>query len=106
MLTQLCQNIRDLTTEAAELVANNQIELCLAILIKRQGLLDELAQCHQFSPDENRENNSMFIELIHWIQQEDAINSEKVVELRTQTKKSSITQVKINKALHHYKKNI
>jgi len=106
MLAQLCQNIRDLTVQAAELVADNQIELCLSILIKRQALLEELAQHQQSSPDNNQENSSLFIELIQWIQQEDAINSEKVIGLRAQNKTKSVTQVKINKALHHYKKNI
>jgi hypothetical protein len=106
MLAQLCQNIRDLTAQAAALVEDNQIELCLSILIQRQNLLDELAQYQQFSPDKNPENTSIFIELIKWVQQEDAINSKKVVCLRAQNKQKSVTQVKINKALHHYKKNI
>tara|TARA_B110000881_G_scaffold61452_1_gene52942 strand:+ start:2538 stop:2858 length:321 start_codon:yes stop_codon:yes gene_type:complete len=103
MFIPLCENIRTLTVQAAELVADNQIELCLSILIKRQALLDELALQYQSSPDKNTADTHMFIELIRWIQQEDSINNAKIITLRSQSHENSMNQAKVSRALNHYK---
>jgi hypothetical protein len=103
MFIPLCENIRALTYEAAELVADNQIESCLVILTKRQALLDELAIHFHSSANNSARNKSMFIDLIHWLQNEDAINSSKVIALRAQSHKNSMNQAKVSKALNHYK---
>lgn len=102
MLTQLCQRIRALTLQAEELVGNKQIEQCLALLVERQNLLIQLK--HQFLSSESDPNlSATFTALLRWVQQQDAINIAKVMALRDQSLQDSVTQIKIKKALHHYK---
>lgn len=102
MFTLLCQRIRELTLQAAELVDNNQIQQCLAILVERQSLLEQLK--HQFlSSGVNPDVSNSFTSLLHWLQQQDAINEAKVIKLRDQSKQTGIAQAKIKKALHQYK---
>lgn len=104
MFNELSDEIRVLTLKAAELVASEQIEQCLSILVKRQALLEKLDRIYQDSSQYDRSHySSAFTELILWVQQQDAPNSSKVMQLREQSKKDSVTQIKTKKALHHYK---
>lgn len=102
MFSQLCEDIRQLTLQAAELVSKNEIEQCQSVLVKRQVLLDELI--HQYQASLNNEAFKLIlVELIRWVQQQDAVNSAKVIKLKEDNKDSSVAQLKISKALHHYK---
>ncbi len=102
MFIQLCQRIRALTLQAEALVDNNQIEQCLALLVERQSLLEQLKE--QFlSADHDPELSTTFTALLHWIQEQDAVSNARVVKFREQSKQESVAQVKVKKALHHYK---
>lgn len=102
MFTQLCQRIRALTLQAEEFIDNRDIEQCLKLLVERQNLLDQLKE--KFLSARHDPDISMaFTSLLEWVQQQDVINNAKVVQLRKKSKQESITQVKIKKALHHYK---
>lgn len=100
---QLCQSIRSLTLQAAELVAQNEIEQCHKVLVKRQALLDQLMSQYQGLKVPDNKLKQTFIDLITWIQEQDAINNAKVSSLKERNQEDSMAQVKINKALHHYK---
>jgi len=102
MFTQLCQRIRLLTLQAEELVNNKEIEQCLALLVERQSLLEQL-KAQYLSVGHDPELSTTFTSLLRWIQQQDALNNAKVVQLRQESKQESVAQVKIKKALHHYK---
>ncbi len=102
MFTLLSQRIRALTQQAEQLVDNKEIEQCLALLVERQRLLEELKQ-HLLSTEHDPELSTDFTSLLLWLQQQDAINSAKVVQFREQSKQKSVAQVKIKKALNHYK---
>ena len=105
MFTLLSDEIRALTLKAADLVADEQIEQCLSVLVERQTLLEKFAKIYQESaPDNYYELSTAFTDLIHWVQQQDATNSGKIIKLREQSKKNCISQVKAKKAISHYKK--
>lgn len=102
MFIQLCQRIRASTLQAEALVDNKKIEQCLALLVERQSLLEQLKE--QFlSADHDPELSATFTALLHWIQDQDTVNNAKVVQFREQSKQESVAQVKVKKALHHYK---
>lgn len=104
MFTQLSKNIRLLTLKAAELVASEQVEQCLDVLVERQALLEKLEQTYQASsPNSLDEPSSAFVDLILWIQQQDAPNTAKIMQLKKQNQKDVVKQIKTKKALHHYK---
>lgn len=102
MFEQLSQRIRALTIQADTFVENKEIEQCLSLLIERQSLLEQL-KSEFISSKSDQRISSAFTSLLLWIQQQDQISSAKVVEYRKQSKQASVTQVKIKKALHHYK---
>ena len=102
MFNQLCQRIRDLTLQAAEFVGNKEIEQSLALLVERQRLLEQL-KVQFLSTGDDPDISTNFTSLLLWIQQQDAISSAQVVQFREQSKQETVTQVKIKKALHHYK---
>jgi len=111
MYNQLCQSIRELTLQVETLVNKNEIDHCHNVLVERQKLL-ELLMCKYKSFNNKNDNESYneredfkntFIELIYWLQQQDLVNQTKVVKLKDLNKENSITQRKINKALHQYK---
>ena len=102
MFIDFCQRIRTLTIQSDEFIDNNEIELCLALLVERQYLLEQLKNL--VSGDRiNNEQLSAFTSLLVWIQQQDIISNLKVVQLKEQSKQASTTQVKIKKALNYYK---
>jgi len=104
MFEYLSNNIRSLTLKAADLVASEQIEQCLSVLEKRQALLEKLEATYQESSlNNNNDYSSAFIELIQWVQQQDAPNRSIIMRLKEQSKKDSVTQIHTKKALHHYK---
>jgi len=102
MFIDFYQRIRTLTIQSDEFIDNNEIELCLALLVERQYLLEQLKNLVSGDPT-NNEQLSAFTSLLVWIQQQDIISNLKVVQLKEQSKQASTTQVKIKKALHHYK---
>lgn len=105
MFSFLCEKVRVLTLKITDLVADKQIEQCLNALEERQVLLEKLAQVYQEATQEDPEEiSATFTDLIKWIQAQDAINSHKVIELREQSKKDSISQIKAKKAILHYNK--
>jgi hypothetical protein len=84
------------------LVSDNNIEHSLQLLIERQNLLEQLKE--QFlSSDRSSGLSTDFTDLLIWIQQQDTIDSAKVMQLRDKSKQKSVDQAKIKKALHHYK---
>jgi len=104
VFSQLSEKIRLLTLKAAELVVSEQIEHCLSVLVERQALLEELKKTYLESSQFNHDDLSLeFTELLHWVQQQDAPNIQKIAQLRDISKKDSIKQVKAKKAIHHYK---
>lgn len=104
MFTQLSDEIRLLTLKAADMVVNEQIELCLSVLVERQRALEKLKEVYQASPQHNHNDlSSEFTELLQWVQQQDSPNLNKIMQLREVSKKDSINQVKANKAIRHYK---
>lgn len=102
MFNQLCQDIRDLTLQAAELQSNKEIEDGLALLVKRQTLLEQL-QALFISAEDNSKLYTPYTSLLLWVQKQDAINSAKIIEFREQSKHKSVHQAQIKKALNHYK---
>lgn len=102
MYSPLCQNIRELTLQAETLINKDEIEHCHNVLVERQCLLDKL-MCQYQSSQDNQEFTLTFIELIRWIQQQDLVNQAKIAKLKEKNKENSVAQLKINKALHHYK---
>lgn len=105
MFVLLSDKIRALTLKAADLVIEKQIEQCLSVLVERQTLLEKFAKLYQESSADKHANfTAIFTELITWVQQQDASNSSKILELREQSRKNCINQVKTKKAISHYKK--
>ena len=102
MFTERCERIRELTIQAAELVEHKDIQQCLALLVERQTLLEQL-QHQVLSLNGNSDIFNTYTALLLWVQQQDTINKAKVLDLRAQSKVKSSEQVKINKALYHYK---
>lgn len=101
--TELCKKIKELTLVNVSLIQND-IEACHQALISRQLLLDQLKGIYLTSPEKHQEYFPVFFELLNWIQEQDGIDLNTVVGLRAQNKNNSLKQVKVNKALQHYKK--
>lgn len=102
MFTQLSQRIRKLTLQAETSVERKEIELCLALLVERQNLLEQF-KAQFLAKKHDPELSKAFTSLLQWIQQQDVINNAKVVKYREASKQKSVTQAKTKKALHHYK---
>lgn len=103
MYIQLSQQISTLTLQAAELVKEDKIQQCHELLVKRQALLEELMAQYQALPEPDLVFKKTFVDLINWLQGQDAVNNSNVIKLRELSKQTSVKQNKINKALHHYK---
>ncbi|MEY8214836.1 MAG: hypothetical protein RPR97_10205 [Colwellia sp.] len=103
IFNQLCQRIRDLTLDSADLVQDANIEQCHHLLVTRQTLLDELKIKYITSPENNQMYTPVFVELLQWIQVQDAVNYTKVIKLRNENTQATVKQVKVNKAIHQYK---
>ena len=99
---ELSQQIRDLTLQIKSLVDRQEIKHCLDVLIERQNLLEQLQEIF-ISTEKTPEYSTEFTSLLRWIQQEDAVNSAKTLQLREQSKEASVNQAKTKKALNYYK---
>jgi hypothetical protein len=103
IFNQLCQRIRALTLESVDFIQDDKIEQCHQLLVTRQTLLDELKIKYVTSPEKNQIYTPVFVELLNWIQVQDAVNYTNVIKLRKENKQASVMQVKVNKAIHQYK---
>ncbi|MBU2869974.1 hypothetical protein [Colwellia sp. E2M01] len=104
MFNQLAENIKALTLQANRFVDDHNIEQCLTTLKDRQHLLEQY-KIQLLTNKPTPECSQAFTSLLLWVQQEDAISSAKVVRYKEQSKQASVNQVKIKKALNHYKNN-
>jgi hypothetical protein len=103
IIKNLFQKIRELTLKNTDLITDNKIEECLNILVARQALLDELNTSYQLYPDNSLDYSAKYIELIHWIREQDGVNYVRIVKLKDQNIVASVKQAKVNKAIQLYK---
>ena len=102
MLAAIFSQIKELTSQAAETVSNENIVECNNILIQRQKLLVTLLEQVSALPDDEETKNEFF-ELLKWIKDKDNIALLVAKKLKLAQQQKIVGQTKAASAIKQYK---